>query len=319
MSPKLRSSAPSSPMSPISKGSTRTPSQTPPRKAPCCTKCGRPRAGHPRSGCPYTEKTQSPEPGIAEALGSLQLIGPVDDKNAVRARHRSLELAQTPGVSVVPVSSISSRDLELISQPSRVREESPDDGLNQRMRRIVRWQETLEVIADRPPPDPPLRGKSVMPGTLLTPDSSMFGSPACSPPPPDRQPTAHDHTPIPVTGSTGPRSLARSLSVQEREAFLNGLVESTQAPPASVFTIPMDEIYRIQHSAAKLGFHSRIVAGEDNSDGWLILGSDDKAVQMLFEGVNGKRKARKQSAPFHVAATGAVVGAVATFTGLAFS
>jgi hypothetical protein len=272
--------------------------------------------GHPRSGCPYSERTQSPEPALAEALGSLQLIGPVDDKDAVRARHRSLELPQAPGVSVISVSS-TSRGLELISQPSRVREESPDDGLNQRMRRVVRWQETLQVIADRPPPDPPLRSKSVMPGTLFTPDSSIFGSPAGSPPPPDRP---HDHTPTPlVTGLTGPRSLARSLSVQEREAFLNGLAESAHAPPASVFTIPMEEIYRIQQSAAKLGFHSRIVAGEEDSNGWLILGSDDKAVQMLFEGVNGKGKAKKQSGAFHVAATGAVVGAVATFTGLAFS
>jgi hypothetical protein len=112
------------------------------------------------------------------------------------------------------------------------------------------------------------------------------------------------------------------LSQDERNAFLNGLAESAHAPPASAFIIPMNEIYQIQRSAAKVGFHSRVVAGDEDANGWLILGSDNRAVQLLFEEFNGQKKLRKQSrasGALRAAAGGAVVGAVATFTGLAFS
>ncbi|TFY63147.1 hypothetical protein EVG20_g6437, partial [Dentipellis fragilis] len=78
MPPALRSSAPNTPVAKKITPNTTPKSST--RKVPHCTKCHRPRAGHPRQGCPYAD-ADSPPPAtqpneaaaISDALGSLHI------------------------------------------------------------------------------------------------------------------------------------------------------------------------------------------------------------------------------------------------------
>lgn len=64
----------------------------------------------------------------------------------------------------------------------------------------------------------------------------------------------------------------------------------------------------------------------ESNDGRLILGRDEKAVHELYEGVklgrvidDAEKNSEKGPGKLSVAAGGVIVGAVATFTGLAYS
>lgn len=113
------------------------------------------------------------------------------------------------------------------------------------------------------------------------------------------------------------------MSFEERASFLDDLVNNSRAPPASVFTLPMTEIYSVEQSAIKRRFHCRVVDLQNGSgDGWLILGMDRYAVEALFAGVQGgleKSEPKAGGGGFRAVAGGAVAGAVAAWGGLAFS
>ncbi|KAF8231411.1 hypothetical protein L208DRAFT_996994, partial [Tricholoma matsutake] len=74
----LRSSAPNTPTDKSSDTSTVTP-----RKVPQCSKCKRPKQGHPRSGCPYVDSplkdkndiqtTPAMANNMINALGSMHI------------------------------------------------------------------------------------------------------------------------------------------------------------------------------------------------------------------------------------------------------
>ncbi|EEB98722.1 hypothetical protein MPER_01721 [Moniliophthora perniciosa FA553] len=64
---------------------------TPSRKAPRCSKCQRPRAGHPRSGCPFVDNntadddTTTPVTSVTETLRSMNIsksdvLGAIDEQ-----------------------------------------------------------------------------------------------------------------------------------------------------------------------------------------------------------------------------------------------
>jgi hypothetical protein len=114
--------------------------------------------------------------------------------------------------------------------------------------------------------------------------------------------------------------MLRQLSVEERHAFLNDLVETSKAPPATVFVLPVEDIPEVRQCAIGLGFHCR-VHDLENGDGWLIIGMDKQAVEGLFAGVDGgvKEKANLARGGFKAAVGGAIVGSVATWTGLAYA
>jgi hypothetical protein len=114
--------------------------------------------------------------------------------------------------------------------------------------------------------------------------------------------------------------LMRSMSLEERQAFLNQLAETSKAPPPSVFVLFMDEIPALQQTASKLGFHCR-VHDLENGEGWLIIGMDRQAVENLFVGVKGGVKEEKNNTGgvFRAAVGGAFAGSVATWTTLAYA
>lgn len=162
-----------------------------------------------------------------------------------------------------------------------------------------------------------------MPGTLGTPNSSFLPTEPSS-----SQDTAHvNHASkseiqedVLSTRATIP--LVRSLSVEERKAFLDGIAEISKAPPATVYVLPMNDMLIVQQSAMKLGFCTRVVAptkGSQEVDGLLIIGKDSLAVEKLFGRLARDVKKGMGMRAVNAAAGGAVVGAVATFTGLAFA
>ncbi|KAG9317714.1 hypothetical protein JVU11DRAFT_1928 [Chiua virens] len=106
MPPLTRSSAPSTPAKPrVSTDGLPTPPSTEgsTRRTPHCTKCHRPRAGHPRSGCPYVDASESTPPSpsgtreaaqltsagvddvMSEELSSLHIVSPTTEAENRRA------------------------------------------------------------------------------------------------------------------------------------------------------------------------------------------------------------------------------------------
>jgi hypothetical protein len=154
-----------------------------------------------------------------------------------------------------------------------------------------------------------------MPGAISTPSTTRL----------TMEPTSVDlvatqeESDAPQGSSASSNHLMRSMSLEERHVFLNNLAETSKAPPATVFVLPLDEIPEVQQAATKLGFHCRVYDLE-NGEGWLIMGMDRQAVNGLFVGVEGGDKEEKNAGSvFRAAVGGAIAGTMATWTGLAFA
>lgn len=164
-----------------------------------------------------------------------------------------------------------------------------------------------------------------MPGTLIMPTPSFFTE---TPPVIETvQSNGHRHSeskasavvptpPLAMGASALP--LARSMSMEERMTFLDGLAELSRGPPATVYSIHVHELHHMAESARKYGFHTGTVFPKTGSmeEGLLILGRDLRAVEDLLAKLS--RDIPKQSG-IRAVAGGAVAGAVATFTGLALA
>jgi hypothetical protein len=325
MAPTLRSSAPSTPTAKTD--TTSDISTVTPRKTPQCTKCKRPRQGHPRSGCPYADSPLKEKQSniqtannITDALGSMYIASPSlerdeDTKAATRNRRRSSvqppQLA--PGETLVSLSSNSQEIIERLMQPGMFDDDTGDDAgavKNKTKAKIVRWQETVQ------------RPVVKMPGTLTTP------SPQTSQESLKTLPYKQETSPTPELGlssidvSSTPSSqrrqpLARSMSMEQRQAFVSNLTSSSHA---TIYVLPSSDIYSIHASAIKVGLHARVVQSMDKSDpqGLLVLGHDEKAVQRLYEKVETESQ-KSPSGRLRAAAGGAVVGVVGAWAGLAFT
>jgi hypothetical protein len=342
------SSAPSTPAGKANSalGATPTAPQSTPRKVPHCTKCHRPRAGHPRQGCPYVD---SPAPAkvekqITDALESLH-IEPHDVKVIPQRRlgRSSVKPTPVPEASLESLTTDTSAILNGLLRPGMM-----DDYVDEDERRasVARWQNVIPILTKSKAP-------ARMPGTLITPSdtkSSLAPDESISLPvnPADEEtkpsfripraiytPSATKITVEPLSidlvstqevsaasqdSSASSHELLRSLSLEQRHAFLNDLVTTSKAPPANVFVLPMEEIPAVQQLATKLGFHCR-VHDLENGDGWLIIGMDGQAVESLFVGVEGGTKERKiaSGGAFKAVVGGAIAGGVATWTGLAYA
>ncbi|KAI0068556.1 hypothetical protein BV25DRAFT_1866549 [Artomyces pyxidatus] len=311
MSPTLRSSTPSTPTVKRVAGDT-TPKSA--RKVPHCQRCHRPRAGHPRQGCPYTETSNGDRAveslDLSQALGSMRLETPHVEHTEVR------RTSKLHGASLVSLSTDSSEILRSLAQPGMMGDDSDEEeAMNSKI---------LKKAGDLKTPTRARRKLEkgrIMPGTLDTPGSSFVHtepsqSQATQASPP---PLVAIDSPSTVSQIGSTRRLARSMSIEERAAFLNGLAEISRSPPATVYTVPLPELPSIQRSATRLGFHTRVVTPEKGSketNGLLVIGTDVHAVEKLFDKLT--REVQGGSG-LRSAAGGAVVGAVATFTGLAFA
>ena len=357
MAPTRSTSAPSTPAG-KSTSATKTASEIPqstPRKVPRCTKCHRPRAGHPRQGCPYIDSPASAkvEEPIIDALESLH-IEPQDAKTPQprRLRRSSVKPTPVPEASLQSLTTDPSAILNGLLQPGMMVDKVEDD---ERRASVTRWQNMIDT-----PTKSEKKGSARMPGTLITPtatksslDSDLQSSlivgtkgsihsvddekiPAVRMPGAIFTPAAtrltmepgstdliatQEEPAAPQTSSASCNQLMRSMSREERDIFLNDLVQTSKASPASVFVLPMEEIPKERQSATSLGFHCR-VHDLENGDGWLIIGMDRQAVEALFIGVEGGVKEQTKPARgggFKAAVGGAFVGSVATWTTLAYA
>ena len=156
-----------------------------------------------------------------------------------------------------------------------------------------------------------------MPGTLVTPAPSFLTETAQLRETP--QPSCHFDSKASIAMPMGtPPPLARSMSVEERTVFLDGLSELSRGPPATVYSIHVLELQHMVESATKLGFHTGVVLPKTGprEEGLLILGRDPRAVEDLAARLS--QEGPKQSGVRAIAG-GVVAGAVATFTGLALA
>ena len=277
-----------------------TPTKSP-RKTPHCSKCQRPRAGHPRQGCPYTQspdfQVQPTNLDIAASMDSLA-ISPTKSKLGERRRR--------PPAAEMTVASLSTESSDILNR--LLEPENTRDPLSFLDR---------GVGAHRNPNSPPYKDGKIMPGTLITPQPSFV----TEVPPAQDIPQSNGHFDSKASAISQPQSpgvgppLARSMSMEERTSFLDGLAELSRAPPATVYAIQAHELRQIAESATRLGFYTGVVLPESAEEGLLILGRDLWAVKTLL----ARLSRDTQKSGIRAMAGGAVAGAVATFTGLALA
>ena len=352
MAPTLRNS--SAQNSPTRTSVNHSPTITP-RKTPQCSKCKRPRAGHPRSGCPFVDdsptKTQGkPDNHLTEALGSMSLLSPApieskEDKAFIRNRRRlSAQPELVPSDSLLSLSTNSSEIVARLLQPGMFDDTDEDDNLGDKgkVSKVVRWQET--IAASSPSPlklKTPAR--SPMPGSLFppTPESSFASARAsdveeisvvvrrsnvafANPDDASAQSTSTS------TSTVEQRALplARSMSALQREVFMSQLEPEAKATLCVFDKTDIAAMYAkavVQHK-----FVVQVMNNDENdSQALLVVGRDEEAVNALLRQVEAENerataklqssKPESRSSKLGIAASGVVVGAVSAWAGLAFS
>lgn len=359
MAPTLRSdSAQNSPTAAERTSNINSPTNTP-RKAPQCSKCKRPKAGHPRSGCPFVDspsheaKAQDrPDNHLSDALGSMTLLSPApiehEDKAFIRNRRRLSAQAQlVPSDSLLSLSTNSSEIVARLLQPGIFDDTDEEDNLGEKAKvsKVVRWQET-SFAAPNTPMKTKTPARSPMPGSLFppTPESSF-----ASTRPSDveeisviirRSNIAVANPPVTDDASISSAStveqhvlpLARSMSASEREMFIS---ELKPEPKATICVFDKADIAAMYaKSVARYKFVFQVMNDDKNdSQALLVVGQDEEAVHTLLrqveaenERARAKAKLKEAHKPKHgrssglgMAAGGVVVGVVGAWAGLAFS
>ncbi|KAI9574414.1 hypothetical protein HD554DRAFT_2046932 [Boletus coccyginus] len=362
-----RSSAPSTPAKPcVSTGSNGlvTPPSTGARRTPHCTKCHRPRVGHPRSGCPYVDGSvpspTSPSvtklaPGaahiapvaddwISEELSSLHIVSPTEQSRRVSIprtgnglkRRLSVRFALVPEQTLASLSPTDTQLVEQLLQPGMISNVVPPQD---RVAHVLEWRKTLDDVdpMDARNEEPvevkaePLSDHVVaplsrrMPCTLSTPTASLTTTEPVTDQGIGGSALNMNETvyllPDPNVKKTKP--LSRSMSFEQRSLFLQQLSHSSNMAPATLFSIPLGDLDSVESDAEKVGFHVRVLPSGENNNKWVVLGTEEEAINLLAETFleEEKRNARVKGGGRKLTAVagGVVFGAVATWTGLAFS
>ncbi len=294
---KKKNTTSMAPTSTRSRSSASTPSSvdhTPsPRKSPCCKTCRRPMLGHPKSSCPKnskdhgTEDTESDrEQPPTEALRFMTLTSPAQEKEESKGSIREQS---------------SRLDTQLHGTAS-------------------------DVFGSRPTK----QGRHSMPGTLIPPisaDSSIASAGVCGFQEEESAPKTE--VTLPFEGSVAyairqrGQALSRSMSAMDRDLFIFQL--ASQAAATSL-VIPKADAEAIRDRATALKFTSHLVMNDDDDDplAVLILGREESSVRNLVQKVeevnkSGARCKETGSVAYKTAAGAALVGAVVSWAGLAFS
>ncbi|KIK81843.1 hypothetical protein PAXRUDRAFT_832583 [Paxillus rubicundulus Ve08.2h10] len=365
MAPETRCSAPSTPSTPstprasIGPGGLITPPNSTLRRIPHCTKCHRPRAGHPRSGCPYVDASDPPSPsttkpiskgaqassagddGISEDLSSLHIVDPTQGSGEMPVkgkdqRRLSVRFALVPQETLASLGTTDSELVRQLLQPGMMSDDLAPGDLDSK---VLSWRRTLH---DGETVDGPTRsstpeerrllsshaGSSLsrrMPCTLTTPTASLtvtepltdqgIGGSAI-----DMNETIYF---LPDLDVKKPKPLVRSMSAEQRSLFLDRLSHSSSTAPATLLSISLSDVDNVRSDAEQVGFIVRVLPNQEDDKKWVILGSDQKAVDLLADKFTEEERkntrAKGKGGKFKAVAGGVVVGAVATWTGLAFS
>src|SRR6266550_6932174 len=282
----LRSSAPNTPNKP--RGATVTPNTTPTRKPPHCRKCKRPRVGHPRSGCPYVEEnnpaptreaTAEPDNHIAHALSSLHITPPLGPENTA-ANKENAGVGTRPSPAAQPRATATRLSLSttagevfqrLRAGENQTRNEpSPpyyDLSLSRRQSRIARieeWQHSVAVAMESTESDTDGSGNCSGPlnvdhGASEEGSRSNVRSRGLGLKNPNGALSLSSRSRASDSNDSARRPLVRSMSMEEREAFVKSLNEASDA---TVYVLPKADIHEVNATAVKLGFRTRIVMNE---------------------------------------------------------
>lgn len=286
---------------------------------------------------------------IVGELSSLRIVNPNDERSSLSTetptqsknlkRRLSVRFALLPAGSLASLSTTSSEIVERLLQPGMMSNVSDNDGDDDGQSAIMQWKRTL-TSPESPPEDAPeidskagkepyatnhaSSGTSLsrrMPCTLRTPTPSLVSTEPLSSQPTRDSVDMNRTVFLDPDSETKPNPLARTMSADERSLFLDNLTQSSGAAPAMLFSVPLIDLKAVQYDAEKLGFSVRVLPnGSSREHRWVILAKEGDAAEFLEQRLTEEEeKGRKAKGNFGVAAGGALVGAVATFTGLAFS
>lgn len=304
-----------------------------------------------------SDQTTGATEDIVDELSSLHIVNPNDERSPLSTetptqsknlkRRLSVRFALLPAGSLASLSTTSSEIVERLLQPGMMSNTSDDDddgagdagGDGDRQRAIMQWKRTLASpeslpegalelssrTSNEPGPYASSRASSGtglsrrMPCTLRTPTPSLVSTEPLSSHP-TRDSVDMNKT-VFLDSEIKPDPLARTMSADERSLFLDNLTQSSGAAPAMLFSVPLIDLKAVQYDAEKLGFSVRILPnGSSREHRWVILAKEGDAAEFLEQRLTEEEeKGRKVKGSLGVAAGGALVGAVATFTGLAFS
>ncbi|KAJ3998022.1 hypothetical protein F5050DRAFT_1568106 [Lentinula boryana] len=310
---------------------------TPTRKIPHCSKCNRPRAGHPRSGCPFITPTNEiasdrSRINLTDAMGSMTIDGEetAPETPARRKGRRSLDSAAALAPTQT-LDSLTDSDLEALLLPGDkdVSDDGKGDGgeVGEEERKIVHWKDRIEMLST----GGTRTTRAIMPGTLVTPSpwSSFASIPEDSKEGitdiMDSQSTSTSSSTETISvevvlpsSTSAPHPLARTMSMEERAGFMANLEELSSA---KAYVLNRVDLAALKNQTPK-GLYTRYLMDESNAGhDVVIVGRDEVDTERLYHTLDSERqraKYAKRGVDIKSAAGGAVVGAVATFTGLAF-
>ncbi|KAF5371260.1 hypothetical protein D9758_004147 [Tetrapyrgos nigripes] len=310
-----------------------------PRKAPHCSQCGQPKLGHPRSGCPTarngdddandsgtgsgTESVTSEEVDEAtQALGSMVLDA------TPNADSKSKGNTQTPtrrGRRSLGGQANTRRQVKFEMEDTKqaIRERRKEERAREAAAEIVSVEslssiassesEVLNLLGFNEQEDKgkKLRLSRTMPGTMIRPFDSFVSTVAIEEMREETKKETVEDTDVPeeVEEEVATRPLGRTLSVQERATFM-GELETMSSERTRLYVLTDQDLLQVQRKTPKRGTYTKLVDfGKDKK--LMIVGRDGKEVDELYEKVS-KRKGSGFG-------TGLMVGAAATFGGLAFA
>ncbi|KAF9462047.1 hypothetical protein BDZ94DRAFT_1262286 [Collybia nuda] len=233
-----------------------------------------------------------------------------DTKAFIRNRRRSsiqpVNLA--PAESLMSLDTNSQEIVERLLQPGMFDDDTDNDGdagEKKEKTKVVQWQATILNT----PAKPKYRVK--MPGALSSPspDASMDSTKGSK----NAGTPEHSSSTI-ILSESGtsanttprrPQPLIRSMSIEQREAFVSGL---NAASHATVYIVPSADVRSVQAFAIKLGFYAKSIVSSNDED--------HEAFKVEKE---SKKPSNAPAGRLRAAAGGAVVGAVGAWAGLAFS
>lgn len=327
----LRSSAPNTPNKP--RAVSVTPTATPTRKAPHCRKCKRPRAGHPRSGCPYVEdnnpaptREATPEhDNITHALNSLRITTPPenDGANKENIESRPQPVARRPLATRLSLSTTAGEVFERLRRHDENQNQLPLHDISRRQSRIASIEEWQHSVAMAMASESDTDGSGNCSGPLIVEDASDIFSSNVYPRRSSRGESRNGASLSSRSKASARRPLVRSMSMEEREAFVRSL---NDASDATVYVLPKADINDVHATAVKLGFRTRIVMNEKDTEdlqALLVLARDQETFEWLSQKI--EKEDREATAMKHSRHTlsfmagGAVIGAVGAWASLAFS
>ncbi|KZS99569.1 uncharacterized protein LAESUDRAFT_765393 [Laetiporus sulphureus 93-53] len=246
-----------------------------PRKTPHCKTCQRPRAGHPRSGCPYADT-------LAPALDS-----------STCGRLESTESLET----VLPT------DSSIDESRGRPRSGKPDFIFQADVLAASTSKPTAIVVS--------AAEKSVVPHSVTTDSNS----------PPARPSTPKSDRP-PYTAKTC--SLGRTLSQDKQRMFFER-ARLTSEGSVVILKHPTDGVSDLLARAKTVGLAAEVIGSLGEDSRLVAFGRDEELVSKVGHIGSSEKEAAVDKVKkgcyraLVLGGLGAVVGAVATWTALAFS